>query len=253
MQVQVHDVHAEVARPRPAHQRVHVRAVAVDQAALLVDDAGRRADLVLEHPERVRVGEHQRRDVGRHRLGERRHRQVALRAGLDLAHLVAAEMRAGRVRAVGRVGNQHDLARGAVAGDEMLADHHHPGQFPVRARRGLKRDSRQAGDLAEHLGGRVQQGQRALRDLVGRHRVQVREPAHPRGRLVHLRVVLHRARPERVHARVHAVVPGGQPREVAHQAHFRHLRETRPGPSRSSPSGTAPSSGADGMSRAGSE
>ena len=40
VQVQVHDVHAEVARPRLAHQGVHVGAVHVEQPALGVHELG---------------------------------------------------------------------------------------------------------------------------------------------------------------------------------------------------------------------
>ena len=40
VQVQVHDVHAEIAGPRDAHQRVHVGAVHVEQRAVRVEHLG---------------------------------------------------------------------------------------------------------------------------------------------------------------------------------------------------------------------
>ncbi len=51
---------------------------------------------------------------------------------------------------------------------------------------------------------------------VGRHRVEVREPGQARGPLVELRVVLHRARAERVEPRVDRVVELAQVDVVAH-------------------------------------
>ena len=60
MQVQVHHVHAEVAGPHLAHQRVHVGAVHVEQRALGVQDVGDLVNLALEDAQRRGVGEHQR-------------------------------------------------------------------------------------------------------------------------------------------------------------------------------------------------
>src|SRR5262249_34231444 len=50
---------AEVARPGQAEDRVHVRAVQVDERAAGVQQIGDRADLALEQAERVRVGDHE--------------------------------------------------------------------------------------------------------------------------------------------------------------------------------------------------
>ena len=65
VQVEVHDVHAEIAGARLADERVHVGAVHVEERALGVEDVGDLVDLALEDAERVRVGEHQRGDVCR--------------------------------------------------------------------------------------------------------------------------------------------------------------------------------------------
>ena len=63
MQIEVHDVGAEVARPRDADQRVHVRAVHVELGALGVQNFGDARNVLFEDAERVGIGEHQRGDI----------------------------------------------------------------------------------------------------------------------------------------------------------------------------------------------
>ena len=63
VQVEVADVGADVAGRGEADLRVHVRAVHVDLAAVLVDDLADLADALLEHAVRRRVGDHQRAEV----------------------------------------------------------------------------------------------------------------------------------------------------------------------------------------------
>ncbi len=60
VQVQMHDVHAEVPRTGLAHQRIHVGAVHVEQRAFGVEDVGDLVDLALEDANRAGVGEHER-------------------------------------------------------------------------------------------------------------------------------------------------------------------------------------------------
>ena len=73
MQVQVHHVHAEIAGTDFAHQRVHVGAIHIEQAAFGVHDFGDLVDLLLEHSQRVGIGEHERSDVFVHLRGQRGH------------------------------------------------------------------------------------------------------------------------------------------------------------------------------------
>ena len=90
VQIQVHHVHAEVARPRLAHQRVHVRAVHVQQRALRMQDVRDLVNLALEHADGRRIRQHQRRDIFIHhplQLGDIHH---ALRIRLQVRDLVAA-------------------------------------------------------------------------------------------------------------------------------------------------------------------
>ena len=67
MQVHVHDVDAHEAGLGDADEGVEVGAVAVEVAALGVDDPGDVEDPVLEDAERVGHRQHQRRDVVGHR------------------------------------------------------------------------------------------------------------------------------------------------------------------------------------------
>src|SRR5438093_10674025 len=61
--VDVDAIEPEVTRSRYAEQRVHVRAVAIDEAARVMDGGAHLADALLEEPERVRVREHEPGDV----------------------------------------------------------------------------------------------------------------------------------------------------------------------------------------------
>ncbi len=72
MQVQVHHVGAEVAGANLADQRVHVRAIHVEQRTLGVQHVGDLVDLLLEDAERVGIGEHQRGDIFVHLRFQRR-------------------------------------------------------------------------------------------------------------------------------------------------------------------------------------
>ena len=69
--------------------------------------------------------------------------------------------------------------------------------------------------------------ERALRQRVGRHRVEPEEAGDPRRPLVDLGVVLHRARPERIELRVDAEIPLREPDEVAERLGLAHLGEAR--------------------------
>ena len=68
VQVQVADVGADVRRAAEADLRVHVGAVHVHLAAVLVDDLADALDVLLEDAVRRRVGDHQRGEVLRVRL-----------------------------------------------------------------------------------------------------------------------------------------------------------------------------------------
>ncbi len=58
MQVEVHQVETQVAGADDAEQGVQVCAVAVHQAAAVVDELDDLLDMLIEQAERVRVGQH---------------------------------------------------------------------------------------------------------------------------------------------------------------------------------------------------
>ncbi len=133
MQVEVHDVDAEIAGPRLADQRVHVGAVHVEQAALGVQDVGDLVDLLLEHAQRVGIGEHQRGDIFVHLRCQRRDVDHAARVRLQILDRVAHHRGGGRIRAVRGVGNQNFLAR--IALRLVIGAHHQQAGQSRRARR----------------------------------------------------------------------------------------------------------------------
>ena len=115
MQIQVHHIDPEVARTRLAHQRIHIRAVHVEQRALRMQDVRDLVNLALEDANRRRIGQHQRRGILIHdalQLGEIHH---ALRVRLQIRHLIPANRRRSRVRPMRRVRNQNLLPRIALA------------------------------------------------------------------------------------------------------------------------------------------
>ena len=222
VQVQVAHVGADRRRAGEPDLRVHVRAVHVDLAAVLVDDGADLADRFLVDAVRGRVRDHQRGEIARVLVGlllEIRQVDVAARVAGRHDHLHPGHHRARRVGAVRRGGNQHDVAVALAAALMPGADDEQAGQLALRAGVRLQRDRREAGDLAqrglerrEHLGvaGRlldrcewVQAG-----ELRPRHRDHL-----GRG------IQLHRAGAERDHRRVEADV---LPLEAADVAH--HLR-----------------------------
>ena len=150
VQIQVHHVDAEIARPRDAHQRVHVRAVHVDHARPW--RAGSRAtsrDVLLEHAQRVGIGDHQRGDIFIHRCApalpgppcrDRSTRCSPLRTRpcVAVAGLVPCAESGIRI-----------FLRGLPSRFEQRADQQDAGQLAVRARGRLQRHRVHAGDLGQ--------------------------------------------------------------------------------------------------------
>ena len=220
------DVEADVAGPRDPHHRVQVRAVVVQRRADVVDDRGDLLDATVPQPERVRVGEHQARDlvVG---LGPQvLDVDAAVVGGGDLDHLVAGHGHRRGVRAVRGVGREH--LRAHVAAVLVVgAREQDAGQLAVRARAGLQRDVRQPGDLAQRALQPPHQLERALRLARVLQRMQAGKAVQRRHAFVQLGVVLHRARSERVEALVEVEVPGRQAHVVAHDLRLGDLGQLR--------------------------
>ena len=195
VEVQVHAVEAVIAGAGGSDHRVHVRAVAEHLAARVVDHGADPLDVRLEEAEGRGVGEHEGGDAGAvliKGLLQGVEVGVALPIGGDGDDVVAAPGGGGGVRAVGGVGDEHDLARGLSEGVVVRLHEHEAGHLAVRARDGLEGDLVEAGDLAEDLLDAHEQLQRPRDGGDGLHGVKLREAGHTGDRLVDLRVVLHR-------------------------------------------------------------
>ena len=108
------------------------------------------------------------------------------------------------------------LVAGLAAVLVVGAREQHARELAVRAGRGLQRDVGQARDLRQRALQVPHQLERALRALGVLQRVQAGVPGQRGDALVQARVVLHRARAERVEARVEVEVALGQAHVVAH-------------------------------------
>ena len=106
MGVVVHQVDPHVARPDDAEDRVHVRAVEVEQGPAVVQQPGDLADLGVEEADRVGVGDHEDGGLVAELGLEVGEVDEPATVALDRDGLEAGEVGRGRVRAVGAVGDQ---------------------------------------------------------------------------------------------------------------------------------------------------
>jgi hypothetical protein len=107
----VHHVGAEIAGPGDAQDGVHVGPVEIDQRPGVVDHPGDLGDPALEDPQGVGVGDHEHGHPVVELSGQIL--QIDRAAGLasDVDRLESGHHGAGRIGAVGLVGDQHDAAR----------------------------------------------------------------------------------------------------------------------------------------------
>ena len=106
------------------------------------------------------------------------------------------------VRPVGRIRHHNAGALGFTALAEVLLNAAHGGEFALCAGHRLKGDFVHAGTHREHVLHFVEDGQEALQVVFRLVRMHVADAGHLSDDLVHARVVLHRARAERIEARV---------------------------------------------------
>ena len=224
----MHDVEAGLAGSEAAEDGIQVGAIHVGNRARLVDRGQHVADLVLEHAQRARVGEHQRGGVRAERGPQGVEVDPAVRVRPHGPRCEADHGRGGGVRTVGAVGDDHDVPLFALSARMVVgACHEHAGQLPVGTGSGLEADRGEAADLAQEL---RQQPLELEAALAHRHRVervgtgQARQAGGP---LVQLGVVLHGARAEGIEADVDGVVQPAQPVEVADQVELADLRQPR--------------------------
>ncbi|VUC29849.1 unnamed protein product [Clonostachys rosea] len=155
VEVEVADVGADVTGAAEADLGVHVGAIHVDLAAVLVDDAADLLDLWLEDAKRAGVGDHDGGDV----LG------VLLALGLEVGDVEVARLGvaldgddlhadhggAGRVGAVCGDGDEADVAVALAAALVVGLDGAQAGELALRARVGLQADLVEAGDGGQVL------------------------------------------------------------------------------------------------------
>jgi hypothetical protein len=142
----------------------------------------------------------------------------------------AGEGGRGRVGAVGAVRHEHLAAMRFAFAAEVRRGDEERRELALRPGGRLQADSGQAGDLGEVFLHAEEQFEHALDRVVVLERVQSGEAGERGEAFVPLRVVLHRARTERIKVRVDRHVPRGQVREVANQvdlADFRQRRRSR--------------------------
>ena len=227
VQVQVQDVHAEVRRLRQPHQRVEVRPVHVEQRARRVRGVRDLPDLPLEQPQGVRHGQHHHGRLRPERRLQGGKVQPPVRARRHGLHRETAQRGGGRIRSVRRIRHQDFRALPVLAGPVVGRRDQDAREFAVRARRRLQGERRQPRQGAQHFFQPPEDFQGALRRGVRRGRMQPREAVQRRDFLVGARVVLHRARTQRIKMGVQAKIQPRQSRVVPHHVEFRQFRQAR--------------------------
>ena len=151
MGVEVHQVGPHIARPDRAQDRVHVGPVEVEQGSAIMKQPGDLADLGIEQPEGVGVGDHEDGGVVVELGLEVVQVDESFRVALDRDGLEARELRRGGIGAVRAVGDENlgsTLLLSLVA--VVRGRDEQGGQFPLRAGGGLEADRGETADLGQH-------------------------------------------------------------------------------------------------------
>ncbi len=127
---------------------------------------------------------------------------VAFRVDGDFAHHTAAHRGGRGVGAVGRFRHDDLVALQIAARAVIGADHGDAGEFALGAGHRAQRHGLHPGHFLQHLLQLVHAGEKSLADALGRQRMARQQLRQHRVLIAGLRVVLHRARPERVEVRV---------------------------------------------------
>ena len=224
VQVQVHHVRAKVARPHLAHQRVHVRAVHVQQRALRMQDVRNLVNLALEYADGRRVGQHQRGRIFIHhalQLGDIHH---ALRIRLQVRHLVPRRRRRRGIRPMRRVRESAPSCARCPSTRGTRATSRIPVNSPCAPAAGCSVIASMPVISIRHSLSSFMICRHPCASDSGRYGCASAMPSMPRDHLIHPRVVLHGAASQRIHPQVDRVVPRREPREVADDLNLAQLR-----------------------------
>ena len=179
MQIDVHRVDAEVARPDATDDRVEIGPVAIDEPAGGVDRVGDRPHLALEQSAGVGVGDHHARHVGTEPRGERRDIDSTFGGGGNVLDRVAGKGGGGGVGAVRGFGDQDDLAGALALRLQRGLNRQDAAQFAMRAGLGTHRHRMHPGQHHQPMRELMDHLQRALHRIDRLKRVDVREPGQP--------------------------------------------------------------------------
>ena len=131
---------------------VHVRAVHINLAAVVMDDFANLADGFLKHAVGGRIGDHEAGQIIFVRLGlgaQDRSRQYCRWIAGDGHDFHPGHDRAGGIGAVGGGGDQADIAMCFATRFVLGADHQQSGIFALGTGVGLQRNSGKTGDFLQ--------------------------------------------------------------------------------------------------------
>ena len=220
VQVEMHEIEAHIARPCVAHQCIGIRAIVIAQAAGFVHRARYLVDVVFKESERIRIGHHHDGGVVAQHFLDFVDANAPALVALERDDFEAAHGRRRRIRAVRRVGNDNFVPLALAATLEICFSNQQRCQLGMRARRRIERKSRHAEERAQAALELPHDSQRALRLSIGSVRMQIAQTWQARHRVVHARIVFHRARAERIEADVDSERALRKPRKVPHHVHL---------------------------------
>ena len=109
VQIDMQHVDAEIAGPRDSHHRIQIRAVHVNQRAVRVEKPGNLGDLGFKNAKRVRIRDHDRRNILVYDLSQLLEIDRSSFVRWNTFDDVSCDGRARRIRSVSGVGNEELL------------------------------------------------------------------------------------------------------------------------------------------------
>ena len=227
VRVEMHEIETHIAWAGVAHDGVGVGAVVVHQAAGFMNRRGDCGDVVFEEPERVRIGHHADGGIGPEDRADIFDADASALAARQRNHVEAAHRGGGRIGAVSGIGHDHFIALRFATLFEVFLGDEQCAELGVRTGRRIERERRHAEERAQRAFQLVHHLQRALRELVGRKGVQPSELGPRRDCIVDARIVLHRARAQRIEAEVDAESALRKARVMAHDVELAVIRQRK--------------------------